>query len=118
MYPGVDIIEIERVGKAFKRQPKLVERLFTERERKALLGKGVQSYAARFAGKEAVLKTLGSELQGLSWHDIEILTNSSGEPIVYLSSRALAKVGVRGGSQVRLSLSHNRTQAVAFAILT
>ena len=118
MYPGVDIIEIERVVMAFKRQPKLYERLFTMREQENLLGKGIQSYAARFAGKEAILKTLGTGLRGLSWHDIEILSDLSGEPQVYLSSRAKDLVKARGGFQVRISLSHNRTQAMAFAILT
>jgi len=118
MYPGIDIIEIERVEQAFKRQPKLFERLFTMREREALTGKGIQSYAARFAGKEAVLKTLGVGLRGLSWQDIEILSNLSGEPLVYLSSRAMDLVHARSGSQVRVSLSHNRTQAMAFAILS
>ncbi len=118
MYPGIDIIEIERMAKAFKRQPKLYERLFTTREREALLGKGIQSYAARFAGKEAVLKTLGTGLRGLSWHDIEILSNPSGEPLVYLSSKAMDQVRARGGFQVRVSLSHNCTQAIAFAILS
>jgi len=118
MYPGIDIIEIERVAQAFKRQPKLFERLFTTREREALVGKGIQSYAARFAGKEAVLKTLGPGLRGLSWHDIEILSNLSGEPLVYLSSIAMDQVRARGGSQVRVSLSHNRSQAIAFAILS
>ncbi|EHQ87677.1 holo-ACP synthase [Desulfosporosinus youngiae] len=118
MYPGIDIIEIERVEQAFKRQPKLFERLFTIREREALIGKGIQSYAARFAAKEAVLKTLGVGLQGLAWHDIEILSNPKGEPLVYLSSRAMEQVQARGGSHVRVSLSHNRTQAMAFAILS
>jgi holo-[acyl-carrier protein] synthase len=118
MYPGVDIIEIERVVHAHKRQPKLFERLFTIREREDLLGKGTQSFAARFAGKEAVLKTLGTGLSGLSWHDIEILNNSRGEPLVYLSSRAMDLVRARGGSQVRVSLTHNRAQALAFAILS
>lgn len=118
MYPGIDIIEIERVAQALKRQPKLFDRLFTNREREALLGKGIQSYAARFAGKEAVLKTLGTGLQGLSWHDIEIIGNEKGEPEVYLSSKAMDQASVRGGSQVRVSLSHNRTQAMAFAILS
>ncbi len=118
MYPGVDIIEIERVVQAFKRQPKLLERLFTTREREVLIGKGIQSYAARFAAKEAVLKTLGTGLQGLAWHDIEILSNLSGEPLVYLSSKAMDQVSARGGTQVRVSISHNRTQAMAFAILS
>ncbi|SPF53749.1 Holo-(acyl-carrier-protein) synthase [Candidatus Desulfosporosinus infrequens] len=118
MYPGIDIIEIERFVIAFKRQPKLPERLFTTRERENLNGKGIQSYAARFAGKEAVLKTLGTGLCRLSWHDIEILTDLSGEPLVYLSSRAVELVKSRGGSQIRISLTHNRTQAMAFAILS
>jgi len=118
MYPGIDIIEIERVAQAFKRQPRLFERLFTIREQEALIGKGIQSYAARFAGKEAVLKTLGTGLHGLSWYDIEILSNDRGEPLVYLSLRAMDIVSARGGSQVRVSLSHNKTQAIAFAILS
>ena len=118
MYPGIDIIEIERFVMAFKRQPKLSERLFTTRELENLTGKSFQSYAARFAGKEAVLKTLGTGLRGLSWHDIEILSDLSGEPLVYLSPRALNLVKARGGSQVRISLTHNRTQAMAFAILS
>ncbi|ODA42130.1 holo-ACP synthase [Desulfosporosinus sp. BG] len=118
MYPGIDIIEIERFSMAFQRQPKLYERLFTTREQSNLIGKGIQSYAARFAGKEAVLKTLGTGLRGLSWHDIEILSDSSGEPLVYLSVRAMDQVRARGGSQVRISLTHDRTQAMAFAILS
>lgn len=118
MYPGIDIIEIERLVIAFKRQPKLSNRLFTTREQENLMGKGIQSYAVRFAGKEAVLKTLGTGLCGLSWHDIEILSDLSGEPLVYLSARAMDQVKARGGSQVRVSLSHNRTQAMAFAILS
>lgn len=118
MYPGIDIIEIERVFEAHKRQPKLFERLFTSREREGLQGKGIPSYAARFAGKEAVLKTLGTGLSGLSWHDIEILNSLAGEPIVHLSSRAMDLARARGGSKVRVSLTHDRTQAMAFAILT
>lgn len=117
MYPGVDIIEIKRIDNSFKRQPKLNERIFTKRELDDLTGKGIQSYAARFAGKEAILKTLGTGLRGLSWHDIEILSDLSGEPLVYLSSRAMDLVKARGGYQVRISLTHNSTQAMAFAIL-
>ncbi|MDQ7093110.1 holo-ACP synthase [Desulfosporosinus sp. PR] len=118
MYPGIDIIEIERMANALERHPRLFERLFTIRERENLTGKGMQSYAARFAGKEAVLKTLGTGLCGLSWHDIEIIAAPSGEPLVFLSSKAMAQAQARGGSLVRVSLTHDRTQAVAFAILS
>lgn len=116
-YPGVDIIEIERFAQACGRQPRLPERVFTARERAQLSDKGYQSWAACFAGKEAVLKTLGTGLSGLSWQDIEILSEPSGEPLVYLSPRAQDKAWARGASKVWVSLTHNRTQAVAFAIL-
>lgn len=116
-YPGIDIIEIERFGEACQRHPKLLERLFTERENLYLENKGLQSRAARFAAKEAVLKALGCGLRGLSWHDIEILSEASGEPVVYLSEKAAQILEKRGGTQIRISLSHDRSKAVAMAIL-
>ena len=117
MYPGVDIIEIERFARACERQPKLRERLFTLRERMDLQDKGISSWAVRFAGKEAVLKTFGTGLRGLSWQDIEIVTLHSGEPVVYLSSRAKEAAALRGGTEVRISLSHDSSRAIALAIL-
>lgn len=117
MFPGVDIIEIERFRRACTRRPRLYERLFTVREREQLQGKGMPSGAARFAGKEAVLKALGTGLSGLSWHDIEIISQESGEPVVVLSERAQKLARNRGGTQVRLSLAHNMGQALAMAIL-
>ena len=116
-YPGVDIVEIERFSEACRRQPRLTDRLFTLAERESLAGKGMQSWAARFAAKEAVLKALGTGLAGLSWHDIEILNQPSGEPIVVLSPRARQIANTRGKGEVRLSLTHNKTQAIAVAIL-
>lgn len=117
MYPGVDIIEIARFAQACKKHPHLLTRLFTARELEALVTKSPSSLAARFAGKEAVLKALGTGLRGLSWYDIEILNNESGEPIVYLSDRAKRIAEARGGSSINLSLSHSRSNAVAMAIL-
>ena len=116
-YPGVDIIEIERFRSAWERQPRLCARLFTARELEELACKGIQSYAARFAGKEAILKALGTGLKGLSWHDVEILCRESGEPYVCLSERGQELLVVRGGTEVRVSLAHNRDQAIALAIL-
>lgn len=117
MYPGVDILEIERFSAACSRRPALLQRLFTEREREDLKGRRIQSWAGHFAAKEAVLKAFGTGLRGLSWWDIEVLTAASGEPYVLLSPRAWAKAQARGGSQIRLSLSHDRFQVIAFALL-
>lgn len=117
MYPGIDIIKIERFVKACARRPKIRERLFTERERADLSNRPISSWAAHFAGKEAILKSLGTGLAGLSWHDVEILTEKSGEPHVYLSSKVEGIVMKRGGSIIRLSLSHEQDYAIAMAIL-
>lgn len=117
MYPGIDIIKIERFARACERRPKICERLFTEHERADLDNRPIFSWAARFAGKEAILKSMGTGLSGLSWHDIEILTEKSGEPHVYLSTKAEGLVQKRGGSIVRLSLSHEQEYAIAMAIL-
>jgi holo-[acyl-carrier protein] synthase len=117
MYPGTDIIEISRFRQACERQPRLLERLFTDRERETVTHGDYSSWAARFAGKEAVLKVLGTGLRGMNWHDIEILNNDLGEPVVHLSNRAKEIARRRGGNSVKLSLSHGRQSAVAFAIL-
>ncbi len=94
-----------------------MSRLFTARELEVLKARNPASLAVRFAGKEAVLKALGTGLRGLSWHDIEILDNELGEPIVYLSAKAKAIAESRGGKYVRISLSHSKDNAVAIAIL-
>lgn len=118
MYPGVDILEIERFALACARRPRLCERIFSAREREELAGRRIESWAVRFAAKEAVLKAIGTGLAGFSWHDIEIVASRTGEPLVYLSPRVEAKVRERGGTSVHVSLSHNRTQVVAMAILS
>lgn len=117
MFPGVDIVEIQRFTKAIERTPRLRERLFTIREIESLEGKTIVSWAARFAGKEAVLKALGTGLRGLSWHDIEILSNDMGEPVVFLTEKAERLLHTRGGSQLRVSLSHEKEYAIAMAVL-
>ncbi|MGI5902079.1 MAG: holo-ACP synthase [Desulfitobacteriia bacterium] len=116
MYPGIDIIEISRFAQACSRQPRLLARLFTAQELE-LAKNNIPSLAARFAGKEAVLKALGTGLSGLSWHDIEILTNDRGEPFVCLSERVEEIMKNRKGTEVRVSLSHSRDNAIAMAIL-
>lgn len=117
MFPGIDIIEISRFSQACNRHPRLLPRLFTDRELEVLKGKTTSSLAVRFAGKEAVLKVLGTGLSSLSWHDVEILNNDLGEPIVLLSEKAKKIASSRGGDTVKLSLSHSKDTAIAMAIL-
>lgn len=117
MYPGTDIIEISRFKGACQRNPRITQRLFTQRELNEDTAKSVASLAVRFAGKEAVLKALGTGLRGLSWHDIEIISNEMGEPEVYLSPKARDIALSRGAEIVKVSLSHSKDLAIAVAIL-
>jgi holo-[acyl-carrier protein] synthase len=95
-----------------------LSRLFTPAELAELSARGWESRAARFAGKEAVLKALGTGIGPLGWHDVEIMTASSGEPLVRLSARAAEIAAARGGDTVRLSLTHTKDLAGALAVLS
>jgi fatty acid synthase subunit alpha len=78
------------------------------------------SFAARWAGKEAVFKSLGvaSKGAGASMRDIEILPDESGVPQVHLHGDAKAAADGKNISHVHISLSHSDTVAIAFAQAT
>ena len=90
----MDLIEIDRIARALER-PRFRERVYTEAERAYCDSKAnpAQSYAARFAGKEAVGKALGCGVD-FSWREIEIVGRP--KPSVRLSGRTLAFAEKRG----------------------
>ncbi|MDR1603661.1 MAG: holo-ACP synthase [Gracilibacteraceae bacterium] len=118
MFPGIDLVEVSRFTRICQRQPAILERLFTPAELAELSSRSWESKAARFAGKEAVLKALGTGIGPLGWHDVEIRTAASGEPLVRLSARAAETAAARGGDTVRLSLTHTGDMAAAMATLS
>jgi holo-[acyl-carrier protein] synthase len=115
-YIGTDIIEISRIEKAIERWgDRFLQRIYTNREIK-LYQKHPSSLAARFAAKEAVIKALDASNQGVSLRDIEIISSPNGKPLVRLhgSARKLAtKLGI---TDLAVSLSHSRDNAIAVAI--
>lgn len=116
---GIDIIEIGRVGSAVARG-EFVRRVFTAAEREYCDGRGLQrpaSYAARFAGKEAVMKAFGTGLAAGSWQEVEILPDNSGRPVVRLGGRFGQLAADLGVTAIHISLSHARDYAAAQAIL-
>lgn len=116
---GTDIIEIARMERAIRREA-FVARVFTKAERAYCLqrGKGcAASYAARWAGKEAVLKAFGTGLRGGTLLDIEILPDALGAPEVHLFHYYARLAKERGVQRIYLSLSHAREYAVAQCIL-
>ena len=118
MKVGVDAIEISRIRRALDRYPSFRERCFTEAEREYCDSRKnpAQSYAGRFAGKEAVGKALGLGVaRAFAWRDIEIAGRP--KPSVRLSGRALAWAEGLPAGAIDLSMTHNRDLAVAVAIV-
>ncbi len=116
MLVGLDLIEIERVEAALARHPaRFRERVFTPREiaecdRKP---RPAESYAGRFAAKEAIGKALGVGVQ-FTWREIEIA--GRGKPQVQLSGRTRRVADHLGVVRIDLSMTHSRTAAAAVAL--
>lgn len=113
---GVDIIEIGRIKDAIDRWGgRFLHRIYTGSELR-LCRKKPQALAARFAGKEAVMKALGTGVKGVSWREIEILADSKGKPLVNLFGKARSRANDLGLGDLAVSLSHSREYAVAFVV--
>jgi holo-[acyl-carrier protein] synthase len=115
---GVDLIEIERIRRALERYPRFRERCFTEAERAYCDARPnpAQSYAGRFAGKEAVGKALGLGVaRAFAWREIEIVGRP--KPAVRLSGRVEAWAKRRGAGRIDLSMTHSRDLANAVAVV-
>ncbi len=111
---GIDLLEIARLERALERRPRLAERLFTEAERGYAAGRARpgQHLAARFCAKEAVAKALG--LEAWSFRDVEVVATGTA-PEVTLRGAAAERAAALG-VEVRISLTHTRTDAGAVAI--
>jgi holo-[acyl-carrier protein] synthase len=114
---GVDICEIERMERALARHPSLAERVFTVEERAYCDSRSrpAESYAARFAAREAVIKALGG-YGGKRWRDISVSRAPSGAPSVVLAGNAKARADALGVERVLLAMTHERASAVAFCV--
>jgi holo-[acyl-carrier protein] synthase len=112
---GLDVVEIERVRRALER-PGFRERCFTEEERAYCDSRAhpEQSYAARFAGKEAVGKALGCGVR-FTWKEIEIVGRP--KPTVRLSGRTAAFAAKIRAGAIDLSMTHSREIAAAIAVV-
>ena len=108
---GIDVVEIERLGRALTRTPRLADRLFTDGERELPLA----SLAARFAAKEAVAKVLGAP-GGLRWRDAEIVRTATGRPELAVHGGVAACAVGQGISRWHVSLSHDGGIATAMVI--
>ena len=115
---GTDIIEIDRIKNAIDNTPGFLEKVFTKREVEELSKNTlrVESVAGNFAVKEAVSKAVGTGIRGFSFRDIEVFRDELGKPIVRVSSK-IEEVIKSKDYLFNVSISHNKTMAIAFVVL-
>jgi holo-[acyl-carrier protein] synthase len=113
---GVDLIEIERVRRALERYQSFKDRCFTPAEQAYCDSRArpAQSYAGRFAGKEAVGKALGCGVR-FTWKEIEIVGRP--KPGVHLSGRTAKYAEKVNAGAIDLSMTHSREIAAAIAVV-
>lgn len=116
---GVDIIEIERIARAISRHgTRFLARVYTDRERDDCHER-IESFAARFAAKEATAKALGTGIwrHGVEWTDIEVQRDpQSGAPTLILHNAAADHSNQLQLTHWSVSLSHDRDRAIAFVV--
>ena len=114
---GTDIIEIERIETAIKRNSKFLEKMFTEREIELFKDRNFknETIAGSFCVKEAVSKALGTGIRGFAFKDIEVLRDSLGKPEVILGNKITNIINNK--LKVHASISHNNDTAIAFVVI-
>lgn len=108
---GTDIIEIDRIKKLICKDSKFIERMYTDKEIEYCESKKeqkYQSYAARFAAKEAIYKALSDRIKSYTWKDFEIINSNKGKPEVFLH------LNIAGIDSIEISISHCKEYAVAY----
>lgn len=114
---GTDIIEIHRIAQAISKGS-FLEKSFTEYERQYYICKGskAETLAGIFAAKEAVAKSMGTGFRGFELKDVEIIHGTLGEPKVILGKKAMEVAKFKGISDFKLSISHDKSSAIAYVI--
>ena len=112
---GTDIVEVKRIQESIEKMEKIfLNKIYTEKEIAYCESKSshrFESYAARFAAKEAVFKAISKYIDNysLDWKEVEILNDKKGRPQVNL------KKEIPELAQIDISLSHEKKYAIAIA---
>jgi holo-[acyl-carrier protein] synthase len=118
---GTDIIEVSRIEKAATRTQAFLDKVFTKNEQaycEAQKAGKYQSYAARYAAKEAFFKALGTGYRhGMAFREIEVVNNKWGKPEMAVHGKVKTFVTEHHIAAMHLSLSHIKETAVAFVVL-
>ena len=112
---GIDIIKVERIRAAIDRfGERFSHRVLNEKERRYVRDRP-ETFAGRWAAKEAVSTVLGLGVRGIGWKDIEIERLPTGQPAVKLHGRAAERADQLGMGRIAVSITHESDYAVAVA---
>ena len=122
---GIDIIDIERVRRVIRKYGnRFKKRCFSDNEieRSDKRLNSVESYAKRYAAKEACAKALGTGLaRGVFWKDIEVVNNRYGKPFIKLHGKAkdiFRNMDKASDTKIEVSLSDEKKYAIAFVTIS
>jgi holo-[acyl-carrier protein] synthase len=112
---GIDIIKVDRIRASLERfGARFSKRVLTVGEQRYVRDRP-ETFAGRWAAKEAVSKVLGLGVRGIGWRDIEIERLPTGQPAVRLHGRAAARAEQLGMDRIAVSITHESDYAVAIA---
>ena len=118
---GVDLIEVERIAHSIERfGERFLRRVYTDHEIAYCRGRRVsaESFAARFAAKEAGAKALGTGIsRGVTWNEFQVARNPGGRPVLELRGRAALLAEELGVRAISLSLTHTGSLAMATVLM-
>jgi holo-[acyl-carrier protein] synthase len=118
---GVDLVSIPRFSELLERRgDAALARFFTadEAERCRASRSTAESFAGRFAAKEAFFKALGTGWGlGGRWTEVEVVSAPTGAPSLRLTGRAAEAAAERGVSRIHLSITHTDETAAALVVL-
>ena len=118
---GIDIVDVRRMESAIRRRgERFKRRIFTPAEQAYCESKRMkyEHYAARFAAKEAAMKTFDLRKGNrFRFSEIEVKRHPTGKPFIYLSPASRKKFGVPMNAEMELSMAHEREFAIATVLL-
>ncbi|MEA2605626.1 MAG: holo-[acyl-carrier protein] synthase [Chloroflexota bacterium] len=112
---GIDIIKVDRIRASIERfGERFSKRVLTPSEQRYVRMRP-ETFAGRWAAKEAVSKVLGLGVRGIGWRDIEVERLPTGQPSIRLHGRAAARADQLGMDRIAVSITHESDYAVAIA---
>lgn len=118
---GIDIVSVRRMKESAERYGRsFLDKIFTAGEQAYCEKKRnkYESYAARFAAKEAVIKAKGGGKGRMHFSAIEVIRGRNGEPAISISPKARRALAIKASAEFRLTLAHEREFAIATVVMS